>query len=489
MDARGAGNNSQRPRWTWRGRAAQPARRDRPRPTPELDTAGALALVKLRNSAGGERTAFINERSEHRILLDEVARAAPATEEAPPRRRPIAETAEWVATTATAIVRDAIMLTTFLGQTAAATANVIVHPSRFRGTSFVHQIQQTGLTAVPIIALVCFLIGGVVLQQGARQLRGFGAENLSIDMLGILALREVGIILASVMVAGRSASAFTAQIGTMKMREEIDAMRTLGIDPTETLVVPRILALIVALPLLVFVADVMCLAGGALMAKLYLSLDLPIYLQRLNGAVQVKHLYVGLIKAPFAALVIGLVGCLEGLSVQGSAEFGRSAGHHRGRQSHLPGARAGCGVCDFPLGERVLRMNAISPSPDLGGRDYAIRVRGLTKRFGRQLIFENLDLDVMRGEILGIAGGSGSGKSVLLRSILGLLPFDAGTVEVFGKDFESLSSRERIAIERQWGVLFQDGALFPPSPCCRTCRRPCASTSTCRRRSWMNSRF
>jgi len=139
-------------------------------------------------------------------------------------------------------------------------------------------------------------------------------------MLGILTLREVGVILAAVMVAGRSASAFTAQIGTMKMREEIDAMRTLGIDPIETLVVPRILALIVALPLLVFVADMMCLAGGALMAKLYLSLDLPIYLQRLNSAVQVKHLYVGLIKAPFAALVIGLVGCLEGMSVQGSAE-------------------------------------------------------------------------------------------------------------------------------------------------------------------------
>ena len=285
-----------------------------------LDTAGALSLVTLRNSIGSETAAFVNERSEHRILLDEVARAAPATAEAPPRRRPLAEMAGLVITGATAIGRDAIRLTTFLGQTAAAMARVIVRPSRFRGTSFIHQIQQTGLTAVPIIALVCFLIGGVILQQGARQLQSFGAENLSIDMLGILTLREVGVILAAVMVAGRSASAFTAQIGTMKMREEIDAMRTLGIDPTETLVVPRILALIVALPLLVFVADMMCLAGGALMAKLYLSLDLPIYLQRLNSAVQVKHLYVGLIKAPFAALVIGLVGCLEGMSVQGSAE-------------------------------------------------------------------------------------------------------------------------------------------------------------------------
>ncbi len=285
-----------------------------------LDTAGALALVTLRNSIDGKTAAFVNLRSEHRILLDEVARAAPATAEVPPRRRPLAEMAGLVITAATAIGRDAIRLTTFLGQTAAAMARIIVRPSRFRGTSFVHQIQQTGLTAVPIISLVCFLIGGVILQQGARQLQSFGAENLSIDMLGILTLREVGVILAAVMVAGRSASAFTAQIGTMKMREEIDAMRTLGIDPTETLVVPRILALIVALPLLVFVADMMCLAGGALMAKLYLSIDLPIYLQRLNSAVQVKHLYVGLIKAPFAALVIGLVGCLEGMSVQGSAE-------------------------------------------------------------------------------------------------------------------------------------------------------------------------
>ena len=285
-----------------------------------LDTAGALALVNLRNSIDGKATEYVNERREHRILLDEVARAASAIAEAPPRPKLLAEIAGWVATAATAIGRDAFRLTTFLGETAAALARVIVRPARFRGTSFIYQIQQTGLTAVPIISLVCFLIGGVVLQQGAYQLSGFGAENMSIDMLGILSLREVGIILAAVIVAGRSASAFTAQIGTMKMREEIDAMRTLGIDPMETLVVPRILALIVALPLLVFVADMMCLAGGALMAKLYLSLDLPIYLQRLNTAIKLKHLYAGLIKAPFAALVIGLVGCLEGMSVQGSAE-------------------------------------------------------------------------------------------------------------------------------------------------------------------------
>jgi phospholipid/cholesterol/gamma-HCH transport system permease protein len=285
-----------------------------------LDTAGALALVNLRKDLAGSNVAFANARAEHRILLEEVSRAASAPAEQAPVGRPVIEFITNFVAGATAILRGAFRLTMFLGECSAALGRVVSRPSRFRGRSFIHQLQQTGVSAVPIISLVCFLLGGVVLQQGARQLRSFGAETLSIDMLGILSLREVGIVLAAVMMAGRSASAFTAQIGTMKMREEIDAMRTLGIDPIETLVVPRILALIVALPLLAFVADIMCLLGGAIMAKFYLSLDLPIYLQRLTTAVDAKHFYVGLIKAPFAGLVIGLVGCLEGLSVEGSAE-------------------------------------------------------------------------------------------------------------------------------------------------------------------------
>jgi phospholipid/cholesterol/gamma-HCH transport system permease protein len=285
-----------------------------------LDTAGALVLTRLRESAGAKTAGFLNARPEHRVLLEEVARAASLSREALPPGTPIADFVKHFVSGLTAIGRDAVRLTMFLGEAAAALGRVIAKPSKFRGTAFIHQIQATGLTAVPIISLVCVLIGGVIMQQGARQLRNFGAETLSIDMLGILALREVGVVLAAVMVAGRSASAFTAQIGTMKMREEIDAMRTLGIDPIETLVLPRILALILVLPLLVFVADIMCLAGGAIMAKIYLALDTPVYLQRLNAAVTAKHFYVGLIKAPFVALVIGLVGCLEGLRVEGSAE-------------------------------------------------------------------------------------------------------------------------------------------------------------------------
>jgi phospholipid/cholesterol/gamma-HCH transport system permease protein len=285
-----------------------------------LDTAGALALIGFRESMGGAAATFVNARPEHRILLEEVARAAPAAAAVTPRGQPIADFIRQFVSGLTAIGRDAISLTMFLGEAAAALGRVIARPAKFRGTSFVHQIQATGLAAVPIVALVCVLLGGVILQQGARQLRNFGAETMAIDMLGILTLREVGVMLAAVMVAGRSASAFTAQIGTMKMREEIDAMRTLGIDPIETLVLPRLLALILVLPLLVFIADIACLAGGAIMAKVYLALDPQIFLQRLNAAVTAKHFYVGLIKAPFAALVIGLVGCLEGLRAEGSAE-------------------------------------------------------------------------------------------------------------------------------------------------------------------------
>jgi phospholipid/cholesterol/gamma-HCH transport system permease protein len=283
-----------------------------------LDTAGALALISFRE--GAKANGFLHAKPEHRVLLEEVARAASLSRVAPPPGTPIADFIKRFVSSLTAIGRDAVRLTMFLGEAAAALGRMFAKPSKFRGTAFIHQIQMTGLTAVPIISLVCILIGGVIMQQGARQLRNFGAETLSIDMLGILSLREVGVVLAAVMVAGRSASAFTAQIGTMKMREEIDAMRTLGIDPIETLVLPRILALILVMPLLVFVADIMCLAGGAIMAKIYLALDTPVYLQRLNTALTAKHFYVGLIKAPFLALVIGLVGCLEGLRVAGSAE-------------------------------------------------------------------------------------------------------------------------------------------------------------------------
>jgi phospholipid/cholesterol/gamma-HCH transport system permease protein len=195
-----------------------------------------------------------------------------------------------------------------------------LHPTRLRLTSVVFHMQEAGLNAVPIAALMAFLIGVVLAYMGAVQLRQFGAEIFVVDLIAIAVLRELGILLTAIIVAGRSASAFTASIGSMKMREEIDAMRTIGIDPIETLVLPRIAALIVSLPILVFIGDLTCLFGGALMSMLYLDIGMEVYLQRLHDAINMRHFLVGLVKAPFIALIIGLVGCLEGMSVKGSAE-------------------------------------------------------------------------------------------------------------------------------------------------------------------------
>ncbi len=288
----------------------------------DFDTAGAWRIQKLLidiKTRGAQP--FVRGASEElRILLEEVNRNSVAKRPPARRQSEVGRLSSDAIAGMFTVATETVRLTSFLGLVTASAARVAVRPWRFRGTSFVHHLEQSGLRAAPIIVLICVLIGTVIMQQGIVQLRAFGAETLAVDLLGVLALREVAVLLTAVIVAGRSASSFTAEIGTMKMREEIDALRTLGIDPIETLVLPRILALVVALPLLVFIADMACLAGGAIMAKIYLDLDFSVYAQRLNASLELRHFFVGLVKAPFAALIIGLVGCLEGLSVEGSAE-------------------------------------------------------------------------------------------------------------------------------------------------------------------------
>ena len=186
--------------------------------------------------------------------------------------------------------------------------------------SIVNQIDHMGVRAVPIILLMSFLIGAIIAQQGAFQLRYFGAEVFVVDLVGILQLREIGVLLTSIMIAGRSGSAITAEIGSMKMREEIDALSTMGLDPIEVLMLPRIIALICALPILTFIGSMAALYGGGLVAWFYGSMGPAIFIARLHEAVSVTHFEVGIIKAPFMALVIGVVACSEGLRVKGSAE-------------------------------------------------------------------------------------------------------------------------------------------------------------------------
>lgn len=288
----------------------------------DLDTAGAWLLHDLRKQfeAAGVKASVQPASERQRILLGVVGENTATQKPARLRRNPIMPIASETAAAVFKAADDMVRLTAFLGQTTVCAARTAVRPWRFRWIAFIHHVEHTGLRAAPIISLICLLIGGVITQQGVLQLRNFGAEPFAVDMVGVLALREVGILLTAIMVAGRSASAFTAEIGSMKMREEIDAMRTLGISPIETLVLPRVAALIVTLPILAFIGDIMCLAGGAMMALAYLDISIPAYIERLHDAINIRHFLVGLAKAPLIALIIGLVGCLEGLSVQGSAE-------------------------------------------------------------------------------------------------------------------------------------------------------------------------
>lgn len=194
-----------------------------------------------------------------------------------------------------------------------------------RWTSIIHQLDQMGLRAVPVIAVMSFLIGAIIAQQGAFQLKAFGEELLTVPLVGILLLREIGVLLTAVMVAGRTGSAITAEIGTMKMREEVDALQVIGLNPVGVLILPRLIALIIALPILTLLANVAGLAGAIVVSSLYIGITPDQFLQALQANVGIQHLWVGLIKAPFMAIIIGLVAAIEGLKVGGSAE---SLGRH-----------------------------------------------------------------------------------------------------------------------------------------------------------------
>ena len=207
-----------------------------------------------------------------------------------------------------------------LGAVGVAATRVIARPRDFRFTSTVNQLDRVAWQAVPIILLITFLIGGIIAQQGIFHFRKFGAELYAVDLVGILVLREIGVLIVAIMVAGRSGSSYTAELGSMKMREEIDALRTMGFDPVEVLILPRILVLIIALPVLTFLGSMAALYGGGLVAWLYGGISPDIYISRLTEAISLTHFKVGMLKAPFMGLVIGVVACAEGLQVKGSAE-------------------------------------------------------------------------------------------------------------------------------------------------------------------------
>ena len=288
----------------------------------QMDTAGAWFLVdqKIQMAKRGKVLEIIGATSAQAQLIETITRCMPPHDQPEARALTIADRFEAFGQKVTRGWRMAVELTSFLGQVVATMGGILRHPSRLRLTSVVHHCHEIGVSAVPIVALMAFLIGVVLAFQGSAQLRQFGAEVFVVDLIAISILRELGILLTAIIVAGRSGSAFTAAIGSMKMREEIDAMRTLGLDPVTILVVPRVLALMLMLPALGFIADIAGLIGGALMSWIELGVSPAVFQTRLVSNTDVWHFSVGMIKAPFFALIIGIIGCYEGLKVGGNAE-------------------------------------------------------------------------------------------------------------------------------------------------------------------------
>ncbi len=287
-----------------------------------MDTAGAWLVLTLRQrlAAEGVATEIAGLDARKSLLLDTVAKALP-DEHKPPAPHP--GFIDWLgrvgrATHAAGVV--VLEMLSFSGAVVTTFFGTLVRPWRLRVTALVHHMQDVGLNAVPIVTLMAFLIGVVLAFMGSIQLRQFGAEVFVVDLIAITILRELGVLMAAIIVAGRTASAYTAAIGSMKLREEIDAMRTLGLDPMEVLVLPRVLALVIMLPLLAFVSNVAGLVGGALMSWVELGVSPALFATRLLESGDRWHFLVGMIQAPFFALIIGLVGCYEGLKVEKSAE-------------------------------------------------------------------------------------------------------------------------------------------------------------------------
>ena len=293
-----------------------------------LDTAGAALLVELFGAARlRELAQGAQLPSERRALLLTLCTALiDFHEPEPPRRRSAGlEVLAQIGRAVEAFGQHSLALLGFIGLTLDSLARTLWRPRRWRLTALAVHAEQTGLDAVPIVALLTFLVGAVVAFLGATVLADFGASIYTVNLVAYSFLREFGVLLTAILMAGRTASAFTAQIGSMKANEEIDAIRTLGLDPVELLVLPRVLAMLVSLPILTFIAMLSGMLGGALVCALTLDISPTLFIAILNSDIGVQHFWVGLAKAPLFAFLIAVIGCLEGFKVGGSAQ---SVGEH-----------------------------------------------------------------------------------------------------------------------------------------------------------------
>lgn len=291
-----------------------------------LDSSGAWAVYRLwkRLRDEGRAVEITSGKEAHRALIErlekELEKKPEATGSARRRQNPVLHSLDELGANVLRAWSETKDLLSFFGMVIVGMIRSIFQPQRIRLTSTVNQIERVGLNALPIVGLLSFLIGVVLAYQGIDQLRAFGAEVFTVNLAGLSILREIGILMTAILVAGRSGSAFTAQIGTMRIREEIDAMRTLGLDPLDILVLPRIFALTFTMPLLAFYADIVGLFGAAVATMAILDMPPTQFLDQLRQNVPIRHFWVGISKAPVFGFIIALVGCRYGLKVKGSAD-------------------------------------------------------------------------------------------------------------------------------------------------------------------------
>ena len=282
-----------------------------------VDTVGAWLIHRTARDSGAE---IIGADDDAQRLIAAVAGADQATDIRPDAPNPVVRVLNEVGEATVIAFTTLAGLTGFFGAIIVGFGRLMLHPGRIRWNAVIARFDVVGVRALGIIGLMSFLIGLVIAQQGAVQLRQFGAEVFTVNLVGRLTLRELGVLMTAIMVAGRSGSAFAAQIGTMKLTEEIDAMRTIGVSPIEALVLPRFLAAVIMLPLLGFYASVVAIIGGGLLSWVELDIPPATFFSRIREVVPLTDVYVGLVKAPVFGAIIAITGCYQGMQVKGNAE-------------------------------------------------------------------------------------------------------------------------------------------------------------------------
>ncbi|MDX1696800.1 MAG: MlaE family lipid ABC transporter permease subunit [Thiohalobacterales bacterium] len=287
-----------------------------------MDTTGAWLLLQLRRQleAAGRTVSLAAFSAAHQRLLDYIEEEERTAGEHVARPAGPGWLSRW-----NDQVEDMVDILAFIGQSIMALLTAVRHPGRIRWHELLDDIYMTGLNALPIVGLLSFLMGVVIAYQGAVQLKLYGANIYVADLVGYSMLRELAPLLTAILVCGRTGSAYAAKIGTMKVREEVDALQTMGISPVELLVLPKLMSLIIVMPLLSVYADILSVFGGMVMASAQLGIGFNAFIERLEEAISISTFMIGIGKAPVFAAIIAIVGCYQGFKVEGSAE---SVGRH-----------------------------------------------------------------------------------------------------------------------------------------------------------------